>query len=91
MNLIFSDGASLMVFGGGNGLFINEYPEYYSVMTQPPSTDGSQWQGIDHQELVIIGSDSLTRYPDFITNNLDDETVLVPSYFTMFLVELAVT
>lgn len=83
LNLIFSDGASLMVFGGGNGLFINEYPEYYSVMTQPPSTDGSQWQGIDHQELVIIGSDSLTRYPDFITNNLDDETVLVPSYFRM--------
>lgn len=83
LNLIFSDGASLMVFGGGNGLFINEYPEYYSVMTQPPSTDGSQWQGIDHQELVIIGSDSLIRYPDFITNNLDDETVLVPSYFTM--------
>lgn len=83
LNLIFSDGASLMVFGGSNGLFINEYPEYYSVMTQPPSTDGSQWQGIDHQELVIIGSDSLTRYPDFITNNLDDETVLVPSYFRM--------
>ena len=84
LNLIFSNGASLMVFGGENGLFINEYPEYYSVMTQPPSTDGSQWQGIDHQELVIIGSDSLTRYPDFITNNLDDETVVVPSYFMMF-------
>ena len=83
LNMIFSDGTSLMVFGGVNGLYVNEYAEYISVMTQPPSDQSSQWQGIAHQELIMIERDGLMRYPDFIAGDLDDGTTVLPTYFQM--------
>ena len=83
LNMIFSDGTSLMVFGGVNGLYVNEYAEYISVMTQPPSDQGSQWQGLAHQELIMIEPDGLMRYPDFIADDLDDGTTVLPTFFQM--------
>ena len=35
LNLIFSDGNTLLVFGGASGLFVNEHSEFTAVMTQP--------------------------------------------------------
>ena len=35
LNIIFSDGETLFVFGGSNGLHFTESTDYYAVMTQP--------------------------------------------------------
>jgi hypothetical protein len=83
LNVVFSDGSSLMVFGGSNGLYVNEHAEYISVMTQPPSDQGSQWQGIAHEELICIDRDGLVHYPDFIASDLDEGAIVVPTHFQM--------
>ncbi|MDP6169601.1 MAG: T9SS type A sorting domain-containing protein [Candidatus Marinimicrobia bacterium] len=83
LNMVFSDGSSLMVFGGSNGLYVNEHAEYISVMTQPPSDQGSQWQGIGHLELICIDRDGLVHYPDLIESDLDEDPIVIPIHVQM--------
>ncbi|MFL2983014.1 MAG: T9SS type A sorting domain-containing protein [Candidatus Neomarinimicrobiota bacterium] len=82
LNMVFSDGLSLIIFGGDNGLYIKDSEEYFSVMTQPPMDENLDWDGITHQELVMVNQDSLIRYPDFVSNNIQ-ESRIIPSYFNM--------
>ena len=53
LNLIFSDGFSLFVFGGAYGLFVNEHSEFTAVMTQPTDDQYHQWQSIANEELIV--------------------------------------
>ena len=71
LNIIFSDGETLFVFGGSNGLHFTESTDYYAVMTQPPTNNSNQWVGIGHAEMVVINSDGISSYPNLVHN--DDE------------------
>ena len=53
LNLIFSDGGSLFIFGGSHGLYTTESSDYYSIMTQPPNNDGNEWIGIANEEMIV--------------------------------------
>ena len=84
INLIFSDGYSLLVFGGTNGLHISENFEFTAVMTQPYLDANHQWQSISHDELTYITPDTLIRISSFIENKIDDSATTVhPSEFYM--------
>ena len=83
LNLIFSDGGSLFVFGGSNGLYTTESSDYYSIMTQPPNNDGNEWTGIANEEMIVINSSGIVRYPDFVTNDMEDDHDIYPLSFTM--------
>ena len=81
LNLIFSDGYSLLVFGGANGLFVNEHSEFTAVMTQPIDDQYHHWQGIANEELIYIDPDTLLRLRNFIINDLDDNPEIPPTKF----------
>ena len=83
LNLIFSDGGSLFVFGGSHGLYTTESSDYYSIMTQPPNNDGNEWTGIANEEMIVINSSGIVRYPDFVTNDMEDGHDIYPLSFTM--------
>ena len=83
LNIIFSDGENLYVFGGLNGLSIADSEEHVAVMTQPASNDQLQWQGIEHQELVVINNEGISRYPDFVSTGSDDPSTSHPTQFKM--------
>ena len=83
LNLIFSDGYSLLVFGGASGLFVNEHSEFTAIMTQPTDDQYHQWQSITHEELIYIDPDTLLRFRNFIINDLDDAPVIPPTRFQM--------
>ena len=83
LNLVFSDGYSLLVFGGASGLFVNEHSEFTAIMTQPTEDQFHQWQSIAHEELIYIDPDTLIRYRSFIVNELDDIPVTHPNKFEM--------
>lgn len=83
LNLIFSDGGSLFVFGGSHGLYTTESSDYYSIMTQPPNNDGNEWIGIANEEMIVINSSGIVRYPDFVTNDMEDDHDIYPLSFTM--------
>ena len=84
LNIIFSDGISLFIFGGQDGLYTKESTDCFSVMTQPPQEEIVSWDGIGHQEIIIIRDDGLIRYADYVENNLDRfETIIVPSFLQM--------
>ena len=83
LNLIFSDGGSLFVFGGSHGLYTTESSDYYSIMTQPPNNDGNEWIGIANEEMIVINSSGIVRYPDFVTNDMEDGHDIYPLSFTM--------
>ena len=83
LNLIFSDGGSLFVFGGSHGLYTTESSDYYSIMTQPPNNDGNEWTGIANEEMIVINSSGIVRYPDFVTNDMEDDHDIYPLSFTM--------
>ena len=72
LNLIFSDGSFLIIFGGASGLFVNEHLEFTAVMTQPSDDPYHQWQSIANEELIYIDPDTLLRLRNFIINDLDD-------------------
>ena len=81
LNLIFSDGFSLFVFGGAYGLFVNEHSEFTAVMTQPTDDQYHQWQSIANEELIYIDPDTLLRFRNFIINDLDDNPEIPPTKF----------
>ena len=81
LNLIFSDGYSLLVFGGASGLFVNEHSEFTAVMTQPTDDQYHHWQSIANEELIYIDPDTLLRLRNFIINDLDDNTEISPTKF----------
>ena len=68
LNIVFSDGQNLFVFGGTRGLSITETESHIVVMTSP-SGEGEaaslDWTGLENGELLVIGSDGISRYPDF--------------------------
>lgn len=84
LNFIFSDGGSLFIFGGSHGLYTTESSDYYSIMTQPPNNDGNEWIGIANEEMIVINSSGIVRYPDFVTNDMEDDHDIYPLSFTMF-------
>ena len=81
LNLIFSDGYSLLVFGGASGLFVNEHSEFTAVMTQPTEDQYHQWQSIANEELIYIDPDTLLSFRNFIINDLDDAPIIPPTKF----------
>ena len=81
LNLIFSDGYSLLVFGGASGLFVNEHSEFTAVMTQPIDDQYHHWQSIANEELIYIDPDTLLRFRNFIINDLDDNPEIPPTKF----------
>ena len=84
LNIIFSDGETLFVFGGNNGLHFTESNEYYAAMTQPPIDNSDQWVGIGHAEMIVINSDGISSYPNLAHNDDDSNNdIQYPSYFTM--------
>ena len=81
LNLIFSDGYSLLVFGGASGLLVNEHSEFTAVMTQPTDDQYHHWQSIANEELIYIDPDTLLRFRNFIINDLDDNPEIPPTKF----------
>ena len=81
LNLIFSDGYSLLVFGGASGLFVNEHSEFTAVMTQPTDDQYHHWQSIANKELIYIDPDTLLRLRNFIINDLDDNPEIPSTKF----------
>ena len=81
LNLIFSDGSFLLVFGGSSGLFVNEHLEFTAIMTQPSDDPYHQWQSIANEELIYIDPDTLLRFRNFIINVLDDNPKIPPTKF----------
>ena len=78
LNMIFSEGENLYVFGGTNGLSIAESSEHYAVMTQPPNDTSLEWIGLDQEELVILNASGISRHPDFtasISGEKDDPVI----------------
>ena len=68
VNIIFSDGITLYIFGGDNGLYFRESEQYYSIMTTPENISGNSWEGLGGNELITFGLDSMTRYSNFISS-----------------------
>jgi len=87
LNIVFSNGSSLFVFGGRNGLFVAESSEHYSVMTQRPS-DGAaaamNWTGIQSGELVLINDEGLSYSPNFEDNDPDPPVPSTSHLFSPF-------
>ena len=81
LNLIFSDGSFLLVFGGSSGLFVNEHLEFTAIMTQPSDDPYHQWQSISSEELIYIDPDTLLRFRNFIINDLEDNPEIPPTKF----------
>ena len=81
LNLIFSDGSFLLVFGGSSGLFVNEHLEFTAIMTQPSDDPYHQWQSIANEELIYIDPDTLLRFRNFIINDLEDNPEIPPTKF----------
>ena len=68
MNIVFSDGQDLFVFGGAGGLSIAETDSHIVIMTSPPGEGEAaslDWTGLGNGDLLVIGSDGISSYPDF--------------------------
>ena len=85
LNLIFSNGNDLYVFGGANGLSIAESEEHYAVMTLPPSNDELNWVGISHGDLVVINEDGITYYSSFAGTDPKDPPIVPTEEFLIML------
>ncbi len=83
LNLIFSNGSDLYVFGGVNGLFISESEEHYAVMTLPPTDDELSWSGISNGDLVVINENGITTYSDFTHTDPIDPIVPIEEFLVM--------
>jgi len=86
LNIIFSDGNNLHIYGGNNGLSYLESDEHYAIMSLPPSNgeDGGNWFGIESGEMVVINENGLTNFPEFVSTEIDDSELPVPDYFKMY-------
>ena len=87
LNIVFSNGSELYIFGGYNGLSVLESENYFSIMTEPPSDDFSgvgTWNGIQGSELLVIDTDGINYFSNF--SGIGDESLianqiyLLPSY-----------
>ena len=85
LNLIFSNGNDLYVFGGANGLSIAESEEHYAVMTLPPSNDELNWVGISHGDLIVINEDGISYYSDFAGTDPKDPPIVPTEEFLIML------
>jgi hypothetical protein len=85
LNLIFSNGNDLYVFGGANGLSIAESEEHYAVMTLPPSNDELNWVGISHGDLIVINEDGITYYSSFAGTDPKDPPIVPTEEFLIML------
>ena len=83
LNIIFSDGLSLLVFGGSSGLHVNKHEEFISVMTQPTNDQNHQWQSLLHEELIYIDRDTMIYHQEFIVSDIDDVVITLPKRFKM--------
>ena len=81
INIVFSNGSDLYVFGGQSGLSIMESSKHISVMTQPVNyshNSNLNWSGIWDKEMVHINKWGIFRYPDFIQqSNYDNLNPIV--------------
>jgi len=85
LNFVFSDSDNLYVYGGSNGLKILETEGYYSIMTTPPaSASDFTWEPIASNELVVINSNELARYPTFVILENDNSDLLTPKSPKLF-------
>ncbi len=87
LNIIFSNGTSLFIFGGSNGLYFSESSEHYAIMTYPENSGENNWQGLQNEELITFNYDGITRYPDFVLTESDydfnpnfEQLLLSPAY-----------
>ena len=81
LNIIFSDGQNLFIFGGNNGLSTAETESHIAVMTTPPSEGEAgnlDWSGIENGELLVIGNTGISNYPEFASIATDYQS-LVPN------------
>ena len=85
LNLIFSNGNDLYIFGGANGLSIAESEEHYAVMTLPPSNDELNWVGISHGDLIVINEDGITYYSGFAETDPKDPPIVPIEEFLIML------
>ena len=76
LNLIFSDGNDLYIFGGVNGLSIIESDEYFAVMTLPPANDELNWVGISNGDLIVINQEDITYYTGFAEIEPDNPPII---------------
>ena len=77
INIVFSDGNSLYVFGNNNGLYVAESDEYFTVMTLPPNNGLSAsltWTGLHYGEMVVINNEGKIHYA-----SINDSDVPLPS------------
>ena len=85
LNFVFSDSDNLYAYGGSNGLKILETEGYYSIMTTPPaSASDFTWEPIASNELVVINSNELARYPTFVILENDNSDLLTPKSPKLF-------
>lgn len=85
LNFVFSDSDNLYIYGGSNGLKILETEGYYSIMTTPPaSASDFTWEPIASNELVVINSNELSRYPTFVILENDNSDLLTPKSPKLF-------
>ncbi|MDA9946576.1 class II glutamine amidotransferase, partial [Candidatus Marinimicrobia bacterium] len=85
LNFVFSDSDNLYIYGGSNGLKILETEGYYSIMTTPPaSASDFTWEPIASNELVVINSNELARYPTFVILENDNSDLLTPKNPKLF-------
>jgi len=84
LNIIFSNGTNLYIFGGNNGLSIAESAEHYAIMTLPPVNEYLDWLGIANGEMVVINENGVSYYQDFASTESDAPHILAPELFKMY-------
>ena len=83
LNIIFSNGETLYVFGGTDRLYYAESDGHYAIMTSPSVSINLNWNGIEDQELYTFSSSGFERYPNFVSDLLDEEISFNPKSFSM--------
>ena len=84
LNIVFSNGSELYIFGGYNGLSVLESENYFSVMTQPPFDDvsgGGNWNGIQGSELLVIDTSGINYFTNF--SEINDESLILNQLFLL--------
>ena len=83
LNLIFSDGLTLYVFGGTSGLYFAESADFFSVMTTPGNNSSLTWTSVNSLELLTFSGSGSERYQNFISTISDEEIIISPQSFSM--------
>ena len=83
LNLIFSNGVTLYVFGGTSGLYFAESADFFSVMTTPGNNSSLAWTSLNSLELLAFSGSGFERYQNFISTISDDEIIISPQRFSM--------